>query len=349
MGEHQNGDLSLVVFHRPPSYPMLFNIFINYLDAELEGILSKFADDTKTFGSLEGREALKRPKHIRGLSNCQPYEVQKRKVINSAPGMGQPWMFVQTWERDAGKQYHEKGPGGPGRWQVESESAVPWQPGGPTVGIRGHQAKHRQPVEGERKRRGGIQCTLIKFADDTKLCDAVDVLEESDAVYRDLVRLERCDFEDTANLTISEAQEEETNPYFMQLALSNVFFNVFLGMKGPKLDRGFKVQPHQYHVLVDYHCPGPYDTPLMIQLSSANTDAIVQIIDMKQNWSQHRTLGNSTSDWTPTGFNSIQHHSLGLAIQPVFSLGKSTPVQAMSVWFLQENSVGDSVKDFTNV
>jgi len=37
----------------------------------------------------------------------------------------------------------------------------------------------------------GTECTLSKFADDTKLCSAIDMLERRDAIQRELHGLER--------------------------------------------------------------------------------------------------------------------------------------------------------------
>ncbi|KAK4827772.1 hypothetical protein QYF61_021517 [Mycteria americana] len=90
----------------------------------------------------------------------------------------------------------------------------------------------------------------------------------------------------------------------------------------------------------------PTQLGVICKLTEGALDPLVQIIDkdVKQNWPQHRALGNTTCDQPPTGFNSIHHHSLGPAIQPVLYPAKSTPVQAMSSQFLQENAVGNHVQ-----
>ncbi|KAJ7409324.1 hypothetical protein WISP_115598 [Willisornis vidua] len=64
--------------------PVFFNIFINDLDTELEGIRSKFADDPilgETAVSLEGREALQR--------DLDQSERQQGEVPDSPSQIGQ--------------------------------------------------------------------------------------------------------------------------------------------------------------------------------------------------------------------------------------------------------------------
>ena len=61
------------------------------------------------------------------------------------------------------------------------------------------------------------------------------------------------------------------------------------------------------------------------------------------------SLGDTTCDWLPTGFNSIDHNSLGLAIQTVLHPAERTPIQTMGSQLLHENVMGDSVKGLTEV
>ncbi|KAK4831056.1 hypothetical protein QYF61_014988 [Mycteria americana] len=84
----------------------------------------------------------------------------------------------------------------------------------------------------------------------------------------------------------------------------------------------------------------PTQLGVICKLTEGALDPFIQIIgkDIKQDWPQHRALGDTTCDRPPTGVNSIHHHSLGPAIQPVLYPAKSTPVQAMSSQFLQENA-----------
>ncbi|KAK4832141.1 LOW QUALITY PROTEIN: hypothetical protein QYF61_020881 [Mycteria americana] len=95
----------------------------------------------------------------------------------------------------------------------------------------------------------------------------------------------------------------------------------------------------------------PTQLGVICKLTEGALHPLVQIIDkdVKQNWRQHRALGNTACDRPPSGFNSIHHHSLGPAIQPVLYPAKSTPIQAMNSQFLQENAVANCVKGFTEV
>ncbi|KAK4828439.1 hypothetical protein QYF61_026596 [Mycteria americana] len=63
----------------------------------------------------------------------------------------------------------------------------------------------------------------------------------------------------------------------------------------------------------------PTQLGVVCKLTEGALHPFIQIIDkdIKQNWPQHRALGNTTCHRPPTGVNSIHHHSLGPAIQPV--------------------------------
>ncbi|KAK4831231.1 hypothetical protein QYF61_016329, partial [Mycteria americana] len=118
-----------------------------------------------------------------------------------------------------------------------------------------------------------------------------------------------------------------------------------LGLVKPHtIDRSPSIQPVQVP-LQSLPTLQQINTPTQLgvicKLTESTLDPFVQIIDkdVKQNWPQHRALGNTACDRPPTGVNSIHHHSLGPAVQPVLYQAKSTPVQAMSSQFLQENAL----------
>ncbi|KAK4827151.1 hypothetical protein QYF61_015105 [Mycteria americana] len=118
-----------------------------------------------------------------------------------------------------------------------------------------------------------------------------------------------------------------------------------LGLVKPHtIDLGPSIQPVQLPLqslppLKQINAPA--QLVVICKLTEGALDPLVQVIDkdVKQNWPQHRALGNTACDRPPTGVYSIHHHSLGPAIQPVLYPAKSTPVQAMSSQFLQENAV----------
>ncbi|PKU46747.1 hypothetical protein llap_2943 [Limosa lapponica baueri] len=99
--------------------------------------------------------------------------------------------------------------------------------------------------------------------------------------------------------------------------------------------------PLQRHpTLKKINAPGQLD--VICKLTEDALDPLIQVVDkgINQNWPQYRALGNTTRDRPPTGFNSIHHNPLGMAIQPLFKAAEGTPIQAMSPEFLQENAVG---------
>ena len=60
-------------------------------------------------------------------------------------------------------------------------------------------------------------------------------------------------------------------------------------------------------------------------------------------------MGDTSHVWPPTGFNSIDHNSLGLNIQLVLHPAEHMSIQTVGSQLLLEDVVGDSVKSLKEV
>ena len=92
----------------------------------------------------------------------------------------------------------------------------------------------------------------------------------------------------------------------------------------------------------------PASLGVMCELTDDTLCVLIKIInkDVKQKWSQHRALRNTTCDRPPAGFSSTDHHSLGPSIQPVLDPADRSFIQAVGSQFFYENSMGNCVKCF---
>ncbi|GAB0184485.1 mitochondrial enolase superfamily member 1 [Grus japonensis] len=135
--------------------PVLFNIFINDLDAGVEGTISKFADDTKLGGavdSLEGQEAMQRDRDKLehwAITNGMKLHRNKCGILGGSNAghkyeMGEGWLESSPAEgtRGAGRQ----------QLNVSQQRALAAKRANGTLGSI---KQHDQPVK-----RGGYPAVL---------------------------------------------------------------------------------------------------------------------------------------------------------------------------------------------
>ena len=91
--------------------------------------------------TLEGREAPQRdPNRLQSWAITNHMKFNKGKCWILHLGHGNPWLYTQTGEQEAGEQPHREGPGGSGQQQAAHEPTVcpGSQEGQPSPGV--HQA-----------------------------------------------------------------------------------------------------------------------------------------------------------------------------------------------------------------
>ncbi|PKU47476.1 rna-directed dna polymerase from mobile element jockey-like [Limosa lapponica baueri] len=203
----------------------------------------------------------------------------------------------------------------------------------------------------------GMECILRKFTDDTKLGGVADTPEGCATVQR--------------HLDMLESWAEGNLMYFNNgkcrvphLGRNNPKHQYRLGADllestseekdlGVLVDNGMTMSQQcalvakKANGILGYIRKSVTSRSRVVILSLCSALIIDKVV--KENWPQHRALWDTTRDQPPTGFNSIYHHSLGLALQPVFNPVEIAPMQAIGSQFLQEDTVGDCIKGLAKI